>query len=225
MYFEEDMLMLSGVQHFVFCPRQWALIHVDQQWADNVLTTEGQILHQNVDNPQYRQKLNNRITLRSVHIASHKLGIYGITDAVELIPGDGLSDTDTIAHPKYGGRFIPYPIEYKRGHSKPDECDIMQLVCQIMCLEEMYNINIPRGALFYWEVRQREEIVVDDGMKDRAQSYLTKMHEIIKSGKLPKADKGNKCRRCSLSDICMPEISENKTVTKYLKDLLYEKDA
>ena len=108
------MLMLSGIQHFMFCPRQWALIHIEQQWAENKLTTEGQILHKNVDNPFYRQKNGDVITLRSLHIASKELGLYGVTDAVELIPAD--SSEDAITHNRYKGYWKPYPVEYKRGH-------------------------------------------------------------------------------------------------------------
>ena len=109
MYTEDEMLMLSGIQHFMFCPRQWALIHMEQQWEDNRLTTEGNILHSNVDNPFYRQKNGDVITLRSLHIASNKLGLYGITDAVELIPSD--TANDAITHNCYKGYWKPYPVE------------------------------------------------------------------------------------------------------------------
>ena len=88
MYSDDDMLMLSGIQHFRFCPRQWALIHIDQQLQDNGLTAEGQILHKRVTDPFYRQKCGDYISLRSVNIASHELGLYGITDVVELHPTD-----------------------------------------------------------------------------------------------------------------------------------------
>ena len=145
MYTEDEMLMLSGIQHFMFCPRQWALIHIEQQWAENKLTTEGQILHKNVDNPFYRQKNGDVITLRSLHIASKELGLYGVTDAVDLIPAD--SSEDAITHNRYKGYWKPYPVEYKRGHQKPDERDEVQLAAQAMCLEEMYGIQIPYGAL------------------------------------------------------------------------------
>lgn len=111
MYTEDEMLMLSGIQHFMFCPRQWALIHIEQQWAENKLTTEGQILHKNVDNPFYRQKNGDVITLRSLHIASKELGLYGVTDAVELVPAD--SSEDAITHNRYKGYWKPYPVEYK----------------------------------------------------------------------------------------------------------------
>ena len=125
MYDEDNMLMLSGIQHYMFCPPQWALIHIEQQWADNKLTVEGNILHENVDNPQYRQKNGETITLRSVHIASKSLGLYGITDAIELLPSE--TEKDAIQHPSYPGYWHVFPIEYKRGHSKPDERDEVQL--------------------------------------------------------------------------------------------------
>ena len=114
MYSEDDMLMLSGIQHYRFCPRQWALIHLEQQWDDNRLTIEGQLLHKHVDDSFYRQKCGNHITLRSVNIASRELGLYGISDAIELLPSDDV--TDTIQHPKYPGHWIPVPVEYKHGN-------------------------------------------------------------------------------------------------------------
>ena len=143
MYGEDDMLMLSGIQHFRFCPRQWALIHVDQQWEDNRLTVEGQILHKHVDNPFYRQKCGDRITMRAVSIASRELGLYGITDAVELLPSPSM--TDAIVHTGYPGQWRPVVVEYKHGKPKKNEVDEVQLAAQTMCLEEMYSIHIPYG--------------------------------------------------------------------------------
>lgn len=124
MYNEDDMLMLSGIQHFRFCPRQWALIHIEQQWNDNRLTIEGQILHKHVDDPFYRQKCGDLITLRAVNIASHELGLYGISDAIELLPAP--STEDTIQHPKYQGYWKPVVVEYKHGKPKRDEVDEVQ---------------------------------------------------------------------------------------------------
>ena len=160
-YYDDDhMLMLSGIQHYMYCPRQWALIHIEQQWDENRLTAEGQLLHQNVDNPAYRQKNGDVITLRAVHTASHTLGLYGITDAIELLPSD--VPTDTVTHPRYPGFWKPYPIEYKRGHRKSDERDEVQLAAQVICLEEMYGIHIPEAALFYNETRHREVVTIDE---------------------------------------------------------------
>ena len=138
MYHEDEMLILSGIQHYRFCPRQWALIHIDQQWEDNRLTIEGQILHTHVDDPFYRQKCGDFICLRSVHIASRQLGLYGIADVVELQPTDDPSNC--ISHPDYSGNWLPVPVEYKRGKPKRNEIDEVQLMAQAMCLEEMYDI-------------------------------------------------------------------------------------
>ena len=217
------MLMLSGIQHYMFCPRQWALIHIEQQWADNRLTTEGQLLHKNVDNPFYRQKNGDTITLRSLHIASKRLGLYGITDAVELIPSD--SPEDSITHNRYPGYWKPYPVEYKRGHSKPDERDEVQLAAQAMCLEEMYGINIPYGALYYDEVKHRETIAISEGLRRTTQQCAKQMHDIFKSGIMPKPVKASHCRNCSLKDICMPEMSDCTQVKTYLNNYLYEDPA
>ena len=217
------MLMLSGIQHYMFCPRQWALIHIEQQWAENRLTTEGQLLHKNVDNPFYRQKNGDTITLRSLHIASKRLGLYGITDAVELIPSD--SPEDSITHNRYPGYWKLYPVEYKRGHSKPDERDEVQLAAQAMCLEEMYGINIPYGALYYDEVKHRETIAISDGLRKTTQQCAKQMHDIFKSGIMPKPVKASHCRNCSLKDICMPEMSDCTQVKTYLNNNLYEDTA
>ena len=217
------MLMLSGIQHYMFCPRQWALIHIEQQWADNRLTTEGQLLHKNVDNPFYRQKNGDTITLRSLHIASKQLGLYGITDAVELLPSD--SPEDSITHNRYTGYWKPYPVEYKRGQSKPDERDEVQLAAQAMCLEEMYDINIPYGALYYDEVKHRETIAISDGLRRTTQQCAKQMHDIFKSGIMPKPVKASHCRNCSLKDICMPEMSDCTQVKTYLNKNLYEDPA
>lgn len=216
MYYEDDdMLMLSGIQHYMYCPRQWALIHLEQQWEDNQLTAEGELLHKNVDNPAYRQKNGGIVTLRAVHIASHKLGLYGISDAIELIPSD--TEENSITHPRYAGFWKLYPIEYKRGHCKPDERDEVQLAAQVLCLEEMYGIHIPEAALFYNETRHRETVVIDDWLRQLTYELSEAMHKTFISGITPKAVAQRGCRNCSLYDICTPELSKKTSVSCYLK--------
>ena len=222
-YDDDQMLMLSGIQHFMYCPRQWALIHIEQQWNDNRLTAEGQILHKNVDNPAYRQKNGDTITLRSVHIASHTLGLYGISDAIELLPSDTV--TDAITHPRYPGYWKPYPIEYKRGHRKPDERDEVQLCAQVICLEEMYNIHIPEAALFYHETRHREVVGMSQPLRQLTKELSEAMHQTFESGITPKAETRYGCRSCSLIDICAPELTKKTTVSHYLKMMLDEETA
>lgn len=223
MYAEDEMLMLSGIQHFMFCPRQWALIHIDQQWEENRLTMEGNLLHTNVDNPSYRQKNGTTITLRSVSIASKRLGLYGVTDAVELLP---LAEGEKgIQHKAYPGWWKPFPVEYKRGKPKRTFIDEVQLAAQVMCLEEMYGIQIEYGALYYGETRHREVISINQTLREQTIECAREMHRVFQTGIIPKAEKGIHCRNCSLVDICMPDIENCSKVSTYLKKNLYEETA
>lgn len=219
-YTEDDMLMLSGIQHYMFCPRQWALIHLEQLWDENRLTAEGQLLHQRVDDPFCRQKNGDTITLRSVHIASLSLGLYGMTDAVELLPSNTPENSTLL--PSYQGYWQLYPIEYKRGHSKPDERDEVQLCAQVICLEEMYNVEIDHAALYYGETRHRESISIDAKLRKLTYQCAHAMHRLFDKGITPKAQKIPGCRNCSLINQCMPELSECSQVGHYLKKNLYE---
>lgn len=223
MYEEDQMLILSGIQHYMYCPRQWALIHIEQQWGENRLTAEGHQLHQNVDNPAYRQKNGETITLRSVHIASHTLGLFGVTDAVELLPSE--SSIDSITHPRYPGFWKPYPVEYKRGHRKPDERDEVQLAAQVICLEEMYGIHIPEAALFYHETRHRETVRIDEHLRQLTYELSEAMHRTFERGITPKAEERRGCRNCSLFDICAPDLTKKTSVAYYLKKTLDEETA
>ena len=222
-YSDDDMLMLSGIQHFRFCPRQWALIHIEQQWDDNRLTAEGHILHKRVDDPFYRQKCGDYISLRSVSIASHQLGLYGITDVVELHPTDNAANS--IRHPKYPGQWQPYPVEYKHGRPKRNEVDEVQLAAQTMCLEEQYGIKIPYGAFFYAEIRQRMEVGINEQLRSIVCDCAEKMHQVFQSGQLPPITKGKYCDKCSLKDICLPQMAGCTTVSYYLDKYLYEETA
>ncbi len=218
-YSEDDMLMLSGIQHYAFCPRQWALIHIDQQWNENKLTAEGQIMHQHVDDPFYRQKVGDYICLRSVNLASKELGLYGISDVIELHPAENC--LNAISHPKYPGYWIPYPIEYKHGKPKNNEIDQVQLAAQAICLEELYGIHIMEGAIFYGETRHRLNVLFSDDLRATVRSYAEGMHKLFSEGKIPSASLQPYCKNCSLKDICMPATTSPKSVTTYLNNNLY----
>ena len=222
-YNDEDMLMLSGIQHYMFCPRQWALIHIGQHWEENRLTAEGRLLHKNVDNPCYRQKNGDVVTLRSVPISSKSLGLYGYSDAIELILSE--YNTDCIAHPKYPGYWRPYPVEYKRGHAKPDARDKVQLAAQVICLEEQYGIRIGEAFLFYAETNRRESVSIDFDLRNQTQQCADEMHKVFNSGVIPKAEKKHSCTNCSLFDVCIPEMESRPKVNYYLKKQLYEETA
>lgn len=219
-YSDDDMLMLSGIQHFVYCPRQWALIHLDQVWEDNRLTAEGEVLHKNVDNPMLRQKDRETITLRSVNIASRQLGLYGISDAIELTESSELENT--ITHPKYPGRWKVLPVEYKHGKKKFDKCDEAQVMAQGICLEEQYGIHLYMGAVFYSETRSREYIEFTSDLRQFTIQCAEQMHEFYRSRKLPEIADKHKCKNCSLKDICMPELDKLPSVKNYLRKNLDE---
>lgn len=219
-YTEDEMLMLSGIQHYAFCPRQWALIHIEQQWDENILTAEGRIMHQLVDDPFYRQKMGDVICMRSVNLASKELGLYGVSDIIELHTTS--SSNNAITHPKYPGYWIPYPIEYKHGRPKDTDIDIVQLVAQAMCIEEQYNIVIARGAIFYGAIRRREEVVITEELREIVRQYASSMHEVFANMLTPKAVKESHCERCSLVDICMPNTNVPNSASKYIEQNLYE---
>ena len=219
MYSEDDMLMLSGIQHYRFCPRQWALIHLEQQWEDNRLTVEGQLLHKHVDDPFYRQKCGEHIMLRAVNIASRELGLYGVADVIELHPS--VSAEDTISHPKYPGQWIPIPVEYKHGKPKRNEVDEVQLVAQAMCVEEMYAVKVPYGVFFYGELRHRMEVEITERLRDIVRQCAQGMHDMFLKAIVPKVKQSKYCGRCSLKDICMPELGGCVQVSTYLQNNLY----
>ena len=217
------MLMLSGIQHFRFCPRQWALIHIEQQWAENRRTAEGQILHKHADDPFYRQKCGQIVALRAVNIASYELGLYGITDIVELHPSE--KGPDTIFHPNYPGYWKPYPVEYKHGKPKGNEVDEVQLVAQAMCLEEQYNIHIAYGAFYYAEIRQRIEVEITSQKREIVKECAKQMHSCFQTGQIPPIKYGHYCENCSLKDICLPQMANCARASYYLNKYLYEETA
>lgn len=210
------MLQLSGIQHYVFCPRQWALMQLEQVWIDNSLTAEGSLLHKNVDNPFAREtSASSVITLRGIRLDSSSLGFSGIADAVEIIPFENApsSKKDILMSKLYLAR----PVEYKRGKPKTSDCDRLQVVCQAMILEEMLGVDIPQGAIFYWETRHREYFDITEGMKEDVRSISFQMHSIVDSQVLPPAVRKKHCNKCSLLDYCIPSLT-GKSACKYISE-------
>lgn len=159
-YKEEDYLQLSGIQHFLFCRRQWALIHIEQQWADNYQTADGIIMHKNTHDSGFRSSRGDIITVRALRVHSATLGLSGECDAVEFH-----ADETGISLAKTNGLWKPYPVEYKRGKPKNDIFDKAQLCAQAMCLEEMLCCTIPEGALYYGEPRRREQVLFTQDLR------------------------------------------------------------
>lgn len=219
MYADDDLLMLSGIQHYAFCPRQWALAYVDSLWEDNHLTIEGDWLHHKVDNPYAMEYDSGTVILRSVCVKSYNLGFFGIADLLELSP---LEDEKKKAFyvSRYPGRWQVLPIEYKHGRAKRNDIDEVQLCTQAMCLEEMYDIEIPRGAFFYGETRRRVSVVFNDTLRNRVKELSNIMHKLFSNGNIPEAKVEKKCRSCSLQNICMSQdLRHASSVKEYLKQL------
>lgn len=196
----EDFLPLSALQHFSFCPRQFALIHIEQQWAENRYTAEGQVMHQRVNKGESETRSNLRIA-RSLRLVSHELGLAGVADVVEF----HRVDDGGCALPGHPGRWRPYPVEYKRGRSKAEDCDRVQLCAQAMALEEMLDVEIPEGAIFYGQPRRRECVNIDRPLRAQTRQIASEIHAIFARGELPTAESGPKCEHCSLRELCMPE--------------------
>lgn len=214
-YKEDDFLQLSGIQHFLFCRRQWALIHIEQQWAENYRTADGGIMHKKVHDSRIRSARGDTLTVRGLRIHSAKLGISGECDAVEFH-----ASKDGISLAKADGLWKPYPIEYKRGKPKDDIFDRAQLCAQAMCLEEMLCCKVEEGALYYGEIRRREIVLFDSTLRNSVCQAIEEMHQLYSKGYTPKVKKKKACNSCSLKNICLPGLEGVLSVDKYLKESL-----
>jgi len=212
-YASDELLPLSGIQHFVFCRRQWALIHVERQWQDNVLTVEGKLLHTRADDPFFNETRKGVITARSVPVASYRLGLSGVCDVVEFT-----ESPDGVQLPGRVGLFLPAPVEYKRGREKRDACDEAQLCAQAICLEEMLSVAIPVGYLFYGETRHRVAVELTAELRNLVIEMSVEMHTYFQRGYTPRVKISKACRSCSLADICLPVLQEKVVAaSKYIK--------
>lgn len=214
---EEDYLMLSGIQHFDFCKRQWALIHIEQQWEENVRTIEGQYLHRNVDQPFFKEKRGDKYTVRALKVVSHTLKITGVCDVVEFVANEL-----GVFIPKLNGKFQVYPVEYKRGKPKQSEVDILQLTAQAMCLEEMLMCKIDKGYIFYDEIKRRQEINLSDELRRQVKETVKEMQTLFMKKHTPKVKTGNWCKSCSMKNICLPELLTKESASAYMARRLAE---
>jgi CRISPR-associated exonuclease Cas4 len=214
---EDELLPISALQHLVFCERQWALIHLEQQWSENRLTAEGRVLHDKAHGGAGESRRDLRIA-RGLRIHSLRLGLTGIADVVEFHRsshrgGIALTGTD--------GVWMPFPVEYKRGRPKPNQCDEIQLCAQALCLEEMLGVVIPGGALFYGSQRRRHEVPFDSSLRARTENLASRLHELTDARRTPPAVYEKKCESCSLINLCLPRVTTGKkSVSRYLSSIL-----
>ena len=199
---ELELIPVSALNQFVYCARRCALIFIEQAWSENLFTAEGRIMHEKADSNEYESRGNVRIDY-SVPLRSLRLGLIGKADVVEF-------------HRIEDETWRPFPVEYKRGKPKISDCDRVQLCAQAVCLEEMLNVEISEGALFYGQTRRREDIVFDDRLRMKTEDIARKVHELIASGITPKPEFSKKCEQCSLLDLCMPKACGKGTVKNYL---------
>lgn len=214
---EDNFLMLSGIQHFQFCKRQWALIHIEQQWEENVRTIEGQHLHQKADKPFIKEKRGNKLIVRGMPVKSKELNITGICDVVEFI-----KDSSGVEINGAEGKYIAYPIEYKRGKPKMNDSDVLQLTAQAMCLEEMLLCEINIGYMFYDEIKHRVEVPITNQLKNKVRVIVAEMNDYYQRRYTPKVKTGSFCKSCSLQNICVPNIMNKRTVKSYIEGKINE---
>ena len=197
-YREEDFLMLSGIQHYAFCPRQWAMIHIEQQWEENYYTVDGKIMHTNAHDKEFTEKRGNVIITRGLAVHSRELGISGTCDVVEFHKQE-----QGIFLSQYGANYVPIPVEYKRGKPKEHQADELQLCAQAICLEEMLVCEISKGYLYYGETKKRQEVYFTKELREKVVEYFTKMHELFQKQHTPKGKKIKRCQSCSLKNLCI----------------------
>lgn len=214
-YAEEDFLQLSGLQHFAFCRRQWALIHIEQQWRENLRTVEGALFHRRAHDEQARERRGDVLILRGLSVVSPTLGISGKCDVVEF-----RADPGGVPIRGEEGLWLPFPIEYKRGAPKAHQADELQLCAQAMCLEEMLCCRIPEGALFYGETRRRTLVPFSKELRETVRGMLEEMHQLYRRGYTPKVRRSKSCSACSLQELCLPALMKERDVDAYLRQAM-----
>lgn len=203
MYIEENYIQLSSLQHYVFCPRQCGLIHIDCIWSENAFTARGRVMHEKVDSEQDEMRGGDHI-VRSLNIYSRVYGLSGRADVVEFKDENGT--------------IRPYPVEYKSGKPKLDDCDTVQLCAQAICLEEMTGTPVPEAAIFYGKTRHRLKVMLEKNLREKTIEVIGLVRRMIEKRCVPEAVYMKKCKSCSIVEYCMPEMG-NKRIKKYVQEL------
>lgn len=214
MYTEEDLLPLSGLQHLAFCERRWALIHLEQQWEENLFTAEGKLLHEKAHSAEIESR-PEALVRRTLPLRSFRLGISGQADIVEFLPCEVAQAG--VLMPRRKGLWRPYPVEYKRTRDKHGSVAYrLQLCAQALCLEEMLQVPVPEGAVFDGKAKRREVVIFDQPLRQEVEHLAARMHQIIQSGRTPRAIYAKKCEGCSMKPVCLPSVVESASASRYL---------
>ncbi|NCB05745.1 MAG: CRISPR-associated protein Cas4 [Clostridia bacterium] len=215
---EEDWLPLSGLQHFAYCKRQWALMTFEDQWAENLRTTEGHLMHERAHDDALREKRGGLLVVRGLPVHSREMGVSGQCDV-----GEFRQNPDGVALAGEAGCWMPTPVEYKRGSPKVHDADRLQLCCQAMCLEEMLLCEPIRQAyLYYGETAHREAVTLDMDLRDTVRTSLTEMHAMAQRKHTPKVKPNKGCNACSLKDMCLPSLLSRQNASAYIRARLAE---
>ncbi len=207
----EDYLQMSGIQHFAFCRRQWALAYLEQQWAENLRTAEGKIQHERCHDDSLREKRGDLMVVRNMRVVSHRLRLSGACDVVEF-----RKDPCGVTLLGQEGTWLPFPVEYKHGASKDSDADRLQLCAQAMALEEMLVCEVPRGGLFYASTRKRETVELTAELRQKTQDAADEMNRYFSRGYTPKVRPGKHCNACSLKDLCLPALCRKADAAEYI---------
>lgn len=195
-YKDEGLIQLSAIQHYAFCKRQCALIHIEQVWIENYFTAEGRQMHEIAHSETVQNRKNVKIE-HGIPLRSISYGLSGKADVIEYHKGPN-------------NKWIPFPIEYKRGKPKKDDCDKVQLCAQALCLEEMMNLSIANGALYYGKTKHRYDVDFDNILREKTVNIITETRSFIEKKITPKPEYSKKCDSCSLLEICMPKSFERQ---------------
>ena len=214
---EDEYLLMSGLQHFVFCRRQWALIHLEQQWSENLRTAEGRLEHARCHDTTQTERRGSLLITRGMRVVSHRLRMTGACDVVEF-----RADPEGIPLQNTEGRWQPTPVEYKHGREKETDADRVQLCAQAMALEEMLVCKIPEGALFYEETRRRERVALTPELRQTTLALAEEMNRYFARGYTPKVKPGKHCNACSLKALCLPVLCRRADPNAYLREHLEE---
>lgn len=214
MYTENDLLPLSALQHLLFCERQCALIHIERLWSENRFTAEGRIMHERVHTADSESRGRVR-TEFGVRLRSSTLGLVGQADVVEF------HKIESNHGRAYGWR--PFPVEYKRGRAKKENWDRVQLCAQAIGLEEMLDVEIPDGALFYGKTRRRREVAFDQTLRAVTKDAAHRLHALVASGRTPAPVYAARCERCSFLELCLPKATgRQKSALDYIQKIVKE---
>lgn len=213
MKLDDDEILISSLQHIGFCERQWWLIYVERTWRDNVLTVEGKAMHEYVHREGAAER-SGLVVVRAMQLRSVERSLYGVADLIEFVPDESGSPL-----PGRRGRYVPYPIEYKHGSKRPDLADEMQLTAQALCLEEMFGVAVPRGAIFYGKPKRRTEVDITDDLRAKLEALCERSRALESGAAEPAARIGKHCASCSLVDICMPSVIASDKTSAYIAEV------